>query len=61
MFVEKNLQHFPGNATLKFVLAEPRENLRISLVNTNAGFEMNEEFIHFLEERPELEVHVTTG
>ena len=60
-FVEKNLRQFPGSATLKFILAEPRENLKISLVNGSGGFEMNEDFIQFLETRPELEVQVVTG
>ena len=60
-FVEKNIRQFPGSATLKFILAEPRENLKISLVNGNGGFEMNEDFIQFLQTRPELEVQVVTS
>jgi len=60
-FVEKNIRQFPGSATLKFILTEPRENLKISLVNGSNGLEMNEELIQFLEAKPELEVQVVTG
>jgi len=59
-FVETNLRNFPGSATLRFTLAEPRENLKVSLVNSNSGFEMNEDLIHFLAGKPELEVQVLT-
>jgi DNA polymerase-3 subunit alpha len=58
-FIEKNVKVHPGKTTLKFTLTEPREKMRISLVSMSGGFEMNEEMIHFLEERPELEVQVT--
>ena len=60
-FVEKNMRNYPGNASLRIILAEPRNKLKISLVNTNSGFEMNEEMIHFLQEKPELEVQVLTN
>lgn len=59
-FVEKNVKNFPGSATLKFVLAEPKNRIKISLVTTNNGFELNEEMIQFLEKSPELEVQVQT-
>jgi DNA polymerase III subunit alpha len=59
-FVEKNVKNFPGSATLKFVLTEPKNRMRISLVTTNNGFELNEEMIQFLEKSPELEVQVQT-
>ena len=59
-FVERNIKNFPGNSTLKFTLAEPKNRMRISLVTTNSGFEMNEEMIQFLETKPELEVQVLT-
>jgi DNA polymerase-3 subunit alpha len=59
-FVEKNVKNYPGSAVLKFVLAEPKNRMKISLVTTNNGFELNEEMIHFLEKSPELEVQVQT-
>jgi DNA polymerase-3 subunit alpha len=60
-FVEKNLKNYPGQSTLKLIVNEPKKDLRISLVTTGKGFEMNEELIHFLEEKSELEVQVLTG
>jgi DNA polymerase-3 subunit alpha len=60
-FMEKNLVRFPGQASLKFIVAEPKKDLRISLVRSDKGFEMNEEMIQFLEDKPELEVQVVTG
>ncbi|MDZ4809290.1 MAG: OB-fold nucleic acid binding domain-containing protein, partial [Bacteroidota bacterium] len=59
-FVEKNVNSYRGSSTLKFVLTEPKNKMRISLVTTGNGFEMNEEMIHFLEKNPELEVQVQT-
>ena len=60
-FVEKNVKNFPGSATLKFILTEPKNRMKISLVTTSNGFELNEEMIQFLEKSPELEVQVTTA
>jgi len=59
-FIEKNMKYHPGKASFKFTLTEPRNKMKISLITMNNGFEMNEEMIHFLEERPELEVQVLT-
>jgi len=59
-FVEKNMKTYPGKSTLRFTLTEPKNKMKISLVTMSGGFEMNEEMIHFLEKRPELEVQVLT-
>jgi DNA polymerase-3 subunit alpha len=60
-FVEKNLKNFPGQTGLKFIVNEPKKDLKISLVTTGKGFEMNEELISFLENKPELDVQVLTN
>ncbi|MBK6826089.1 MAG: DNA polymerase III subunit alpha [Chitinophagaceae bacterium] len=57
-FLEKNVRAFPGKATLRFTLSEPRNKMRISLVSMSGGIEMNDELIQFLEQKPELEVQV---
>ncbi|HEX5652879.1 MAG TPA: DNA polymerase III subunit alpha [Chitinophagaceae bacterium] len=57
-FVEKNMKNFPGQASLRFILADGRNKWKISLVNTNSGFEMNDEMIRFLQEKPELDVQI---
>jgi DNA polymerase-3 subunit alpha len=59
-FVEKNLRAHPGKSVLRITLTEPRNRMKVSLLNMGSGFEMNEEMIQFLEKRPELEVQVLT-
>ena len=59
-FMGKNISDFPGRSTLKFVLNEPKNNWKISLVTMENGFEMNNEMIEYLQSKPELEVQVQT-
>ena len=59
-FVEKNMKSNKGSAVLKFVLTEPKNKMKISLMTGGGGFEMNDEMIQFLETKPELEVQVQT-
>ncbi|MFZ9388158.1 MAG: DNA polymerase III subunit alpha [Chitinophagaceae bacterium] len=59
-FIEKNIRVNPGKSTLKFTLTEPKNNMKISLVSMNSGFEMNEEMIHFLERETSLDIQVLT-
>jgi DNA polymerase-3 subunit alpha len=58
-FIENNLKKYPGKTSLRIILSEPRNKMKINLA-TMSGFEMNEEMIEFLESRPELEVQVVT-
>ena len=60
-FVEKNLKSHRGNSTLKFVLSEPKNKMKISLVTAGTGFELNEDMIQFLQNSPELDVQVQTS
>jgi DNA polymerase-3 subunit alpha len=60
-FIENNLKKYPGKTSLRFILNEPRNKMKVTLATMNGGFEMNEEMIEFLESRPELEVQVVTG
>ena len=59
-FVEKNLKDFPGKTSLRFNLTEPKNKMKISLVTMDNGFEMNDEMVNFLQDKPELEVQVQT-
>ena len=59
-FLERNVKTHPGKTNLRFNLTEPRNKLKVSLVTMSGGFEMNEELIQFLEQKPELEVQVLT-
>jgi DNA polymerase-3 subunit alpha len=60
LFMEKNIKNFPGKSSLKFTLTEPGKKTRISLITMDNGFEMNDDLVHFLEAKPELEVQVLT-
>ena len=60
-FMEKNIREFPGQASLKLILKEPKNDLKVSLLTNGGGFEMNEEMIQFLELKPELDVQVQAG
>jgi DNA polymerase-3 subunit alpha len=60
-FFEENVKKFPGRSLLRINLSEPRENLKISLVTMDSGFEMNDELIDFLENNPELDVQVISN
>lgn len=60
-FIEKNVRSHPGKSTLRFNLAEPKNKMKISLVTMGSGFEMNEEMIQFLENKPELDIQVLTN
>ncbi|MET0634779.1 MAG: DNA polymerase III subunit alpha [Chitinophagaceae bacterium] len=58
-FVEKNMRMNRGGQTaLRFSLTEPRERIRINLTTGTNSFEMNDEFIEFLEEQTEMDVQV---
>ncbi|MGB8193284.1 MAG: DNA polymerase III subunit alpha, partial [Chitinophagaceae bacterium] len=60
-FVEENVKRFPGKAGLKFCIAEPKNQWKISMYTMETGFEMNDEMAVFLRDKPELEVHVVTN
>ncbi len=59
-FLEGNLKRFPGRSSFKFNLLEPKNNLKISFITLDNGFEMNEEMVDFLENNPDMEVQVVT-
>jgi DNA polymerase-3 subunit alpha len=58
-FLADNIRKYPGNSSLRVIVSEPKNNLRASLVTLDSGFEMNLDLIHFLENKPEIDVQVT--
>ena len=60
-FIEKNVKKFPGKSAVKFNIAEPKSNFKISMYTLENGFEMNDEMAAFLHERPEMEVQVISS
>ncbi|HET9747020.1 MAG TPA: DNA polymerase III subunit alpha, partial [Chitinophagaceae bacterium] len=59
-FFDENVRKFPGRSTLRVNLNEPKDNLKISLVTMDNGFEMNDEMVDFLESNPDFDVQVLT-
>jgi hypothetical protein len=57
--MEKNIKYHLGSASLRFILTDQRNKLKIHL-SAAKSFEMNDEMIHYLENKPELEVHIST-
>jgi DNA polymerase-3 subunit alpha len=58
-FLDANLKSHPGSATLKISILERKSALKAGFTTLGSGFELNEDLIGFLEERPEIEVQVT--
>ena len=57
-FIEDNLKRYPGKASMKFNIVEPKTRSKVSMYTLGAGFEMNDELSAFLEGKPELAVQV---
>ena len=60
-FFDKNIKNYPGKAAFKVIVAEPKNDWKVNLVTIDNGFEMNNDMISFLEETPEIDVHVITA
>ncbi|HEY0059435.1 MAG TPA: DNA polymerase III subunit alpha, partial [Flavisolibacter sp.] len=57
-FLDDNIKKYPGGTSLKISVVEPKTALKAGFKTLGAGFEMNQDLIHFLEDRPEFEVQV---
>jgi DNA polymerase-3 subunit alpha len=60
-FLEKNIKSYPGKSGFKVIVSEPKNNWKVNLVTIDNGFEMNNDMIGFLEETPEIDVHVVSA
>lgn len=57
-FMQKNLEDYPGNSTLKFCIHHSRAKLNVGMSSLDKGFEMNDEMANYLQQQSELEVKV---
>ena len=57
-FIENNVKAHPGGSSLRFMIHEPKENLKITMYTFEKGFTMNDEMAFFLMENPDVEVSV---
>ncbi len=60
-FLEANMKQYPGKSSLRIIVAEPKTQMKANLVTLGEGFEMNNDLIQFLADKPEIEVSVTTS
>jgi DNA polymerase-3 subunit alpha len=60
-FIEKNVKSYPGKSSIKFTIADPRENLKVSLYSLEKGFTMNDEMATWLEENKDVDVQVVSA
>jgi DNA polymerase-3 subunit alpha len=60
-FLEDNMKKYPGKSNLRIIVSEPKNHLKANLVTLDKGFEMNNDLIHFLEDKPEIEVQVVVN
>jgi DNA polymerase-3 subunit alpha len=58
-FLEKNMKSYPGKASLRIIVTEPKTKLKANFITLDNGFEMNNDLIKYLEEKPEIEVQVS--
>jgi DNA polymerase-3 subunit alpha len=57
-FLENNMKQHPGKSTLRVIIQEPKNQWKANLYTMN-GFELNDDLIHFLESKPEIDVSVS--
>jgi DNA polymerase-3 subunit alpha len=60
-FFQKNLKKNPGNARLRFILSDNRNELKVNLFTLEKGITMNEELSEYIIENPDLEVSVLSS
>lgn len=60
-FFETNVKGNPGTAAVKFTVTEPKTALKAALLSNGHGFELNNEMISFLSDKPEIAVQVATA
>lgn len=60
LFLEKQVQNYPGKTALRIQLKDDKSHRRISLQKIGSGLEMNDEMTQFLMSNPDVEVNVVT-
>lgn len=60
LFLEKQVQKYPGKTALRIQLKDDKSHRRIGLQKIGAGLEMNDEMTQFLMANPDVEVNVVT-
>jgi DNA polymerase-3 subunit alpha len=58
-FLEENIKLYPGKTTMRFNIFDVINNRKSTLSTLEKGFTMNDDLIHFLDQRPQIQVHVS--
>jgi DNA polymerase-3 subunit alpha len=58
-FLEENIKLYPGKTTMRFNIFDVMNNRKSTLSTLEKGFTMNDDLIHFLDQRPQIQVHVS--
>lgn len=58
VFLQENIKKHPGRSTLKFCLTDIASKLKVELYTLENSFEMNDEMTHYLQQKPEFDIHV---
>ncbi len=57
-FLSENVKKFPGKTSLRIIVSEPKNQLKANFITMDSGVEMNDELVHFLDLKPEIDVQV---
>lgn len=57
-FFQQNVKDHPGRSTLNFCMTDEASRLQVGFYTMENSFEMNEEMVKYLQQKPELEVQV---
>jgi DNA polymerase-3 subunit alpha len=60
-FLESNMKSHPGKTTLKFVIKDFEDKLKISLYTLEKSFTMNDDMAYYLNNRTDIGVSVLTA
>jgi DNA polymerase-3 subunit alpha len=59
-FIENNVKTNPGKASIKFNIADVRNNYKVGMYTLEKGFTMNDDMAVFLLDNKDVEVTVVT-
>jgi DNA polymerase-3 subunit alpha len=57
-FLHQNLRKYKGDARLKIEVYDEKQDLKVELLSNSHQFELNDELVNFLIERPEVSIMV---
>jgi DNA polymerase-3 subunit alpha len=59
-FLDNNIRQNPGKTSLKFLVNDPAQDLKVSMYTMEKGITMNDDLVVFLNENQHIDVNVMT-